>query len=197
MHDSNKTRHVSVPKYVITCRFSKLLCPGALEVTLDDMDKTDLYQKKKKCDSWAECLRLTVHIWRAKIRSSNEKTALLGQKFDQPYREYSAVTVGAAAPSSFRDITNNNLINNLLQYWHVRIWSLYCGVLNSGVSERSAVCVTQFSVKSNHCYHNSLGSGNPLRPSDAYMRSNHYWLRLWLIAWSAPSRYQNQRLDIV
>ena len=40
---------------------------------------------------------------------------------------------------------------------------------------------------------------NSLKPSDAYMRqwSNQHWLRLWLVAWSAPSHYQNQCWNIV
>ena len=40
---------------------------------------------------------------------------------------------------------------------------------------------------------------NSLRPSDAYIRqwSNHHWLRQWLVAWSAPSHYQNQCWNIV
>ena len=40
---------------------------------------------------------------------------------------------------------------------------------------------------------------NSLRPSDAYMRqwSNQHWFRQWLVAWSAPSHYQNQCWNIV
>ena len=43
------------------------------------------------------------------------------------------------------------------------------------------------------------GCLNSLRPSDAYMRqwSNHHWFRKWLVAWSAPSHYQNQCWNIV
>ena len=40
---------------------------------------------------------------------------------------------------------------------------------------------------------------NSLRPSDAYMRqqSSQHWFRQWIVAWSAPSHYQNQCSDIV
>ena len=40
---------------------------------------------------------------------------------------------------------------------------------------------------------------NSLRPSDAYMRqwTNQHWFRYWLVAWSAPSHYQNQCWNIV
>ena len=40
---------------------------------------------------------------------------------------------------------------------------------------------------------------NSLRPSDAYMRrqTNHHWFREWLVAWTAPSHYLNQCLNIV
>ena len=41
------------------------------------------------------------------------------------------------------------------------------------------------------CYNNSL------RPSDAYKRqkTNNHWFRQWLVAWSAPNHYLNQRYN--
>ena len=57
-------------------------------------------------------------------------------------------------------------------------------------------------MRNPHCPHNHYNKGytfNSMRPSDAHMRqwSNQHEFRLWRVAWSAPSHYQNQCWNIV